>query len=107
MKPDSRLPEVDIRLGAFGDSHYQGANDPEALNLFYVMADRHAERHKPDWMRSSSRRLIWGQDPLALTVLSVLSIVGVICVKGLFNPAVIPTPAQPVLNHQQEVQHDL
>ena len=106
MKPDR--PEVEIKLGAFGDSHYQGANDPEALQLFYVMADRHAERHKPDWMRSaSSRRLVWGQDPLALGFLSVLSIVGVVCLKSLLSPAPVPPSAQPALTHQQEIHRDL
>lgn len=101
-------PEVEIKLGAFGESHYRGANDPEALQLFYVMADRHAERHKPDWMRSpSSRRLIWGQDPIALTLFSVLSIVGVVCLKSLLAPSPAPNPIQPALIHQQEIRHDL
>ncbi len=104
MTQHRELPEVEIKIDALGQSTYRGVNDPEALNLFYCMADRHAERHKPDWMKSA--RLVWGQDRLALCVFSILSLTFVLCFKTLLSP-ISPTPLPSSAVQQQVTRHDL
>jgi hypothetical protein len=57
-------PEVEIKITANGESHYRGANDPDALCLYYTLADRHAQR-----ARRQSRTL---GDPILVMFWSVM-----------------------------------
>ena len=77
-------PEVEIKITANGESHYRGANDPDALCLYYTLADRHAQH-----ARRQSRAL---GDPILVMFWSVMLAAFCFSVVGFWRTAPAPTP---------------